>query len=120
MSVLVPNPHVLLREVYPRDHHHHQQWLGGVGFLSLHRPPGHFSIGDLNRSLDCPRIARRDTRAGAFWHDSSSHAVAEMEPIEDCDQLDQILQRARELSQPILIDWYVYISLSLPKIVVDS
>ncbi|XP_030453035.1 thioredoxin-like 3-1, chloroplastic [Syzygium oleosum] len=104
MSVLAPNPHVLLREACPRDHHHHQ-WLSGVSSLSLHRPPGHFPIGDRGRSSDCPRVARRDARAGAFWPDSSSHAVAEMEPIEDSDQLDQILQRARELSQPILIDW---------------
>ncbi|XWS66465.1 hypothetical protein CRYUN_Cryun05aG0201800 [Craigia yunnanensis] len=28
-----------------------------------------------------------------------------MEPINDCDELDQILLRAQELSQPILIDW---------------
>ncbi|XP_030516119.1 thioredoxin-like 3-1, chloroplastic [Rhodamnia argentea] len=101
MSVLAPTPHVLLREVCPREHHHHLRGLSGVSSLSLHRPP----IGDRSRSLGCPRIARPDTRAGAFWPDSSSHAVAEMEPIEDCDQLDQVLQRARELSQPILIDW---------------
>ncbi|KAI3412260.1 Thioredoxin domain-containing protein [Psidium guajava] len=104
MSVLVPNPHLLLREACPRDHHHHRG-LSGVISLSLHRPPGHFPIGDRTRSLGCPWIGRRHTRAGALWPDSSGHAVAEMEPIEDCDQLDQVLQRARELSQPILIDW---------------
>ncbi|KAL3755427.1 hypothetical protein ACJRO7_002473 [Eucalyptus globulus] len=132
MSVLAPNPHVLLREVCPREqqqhHHHHQQGLsGGVGSLSLHRPPGHFPFGDRGRSSDCPsRIARRGARAGAFWPDSSSHAVAEMEPIQDSDQLDQILQRARELSQPVLIDWMaawcrkcIYLKPKLEKLAIE-
>ncbi|KAF8019818.1 hypothetical protein BT93_G0494 [Corymbia citriodora subsp. variegata] len=104
MSVLAPNPHVLLREVCPREHV--VQGLSGVGSLSLHRPPGHFPVGDRSRSSDCARVGRRGgARAGAFWPDYSSHAVAEMEPIQDSDQLDQILQRAREFSQPVLIDW---------------
>ncbi|CDP10160.1 unnamed protein product [Coffea canephora] len=28
-----------------------------------------------------------------------------MQPIEDCDQLDKILDEAKQLSQPIIIDW---------------
>ncbi|XP_010058239.2 thioredoxin-like 3-1, chloroplastic isoform X2 [Eucalyptus grandis] len=131
MSVLAPNPHVLLREVCPREQQHHQQQQqglsGGVGSLSLHRPPGHFPFGDRGRSSDCPsRIARRGARAGAFWPDSSSHAVAEMEPIQDSDQLDQILQRARELSQPVLIDWMaawcrkcIYLKPKLEKLAIE-
>jgi len=36
-----------------------------------------------------------------------------MEPINDCDHLDQILLHAKQLSQPIVIDWYLSLSVSV-------
>ena len=56
---------------------------------------------------------RRKTResgkvalSSSFWEDMSRAGdVMEMEEIKDCEHLDLILQRAKELSQPVLIDW---------------
>ncbi|XP_028946250.1 thioredoxin-like 3-1, chloroplastic isoform X2 [Malus domestica] len=47
-----------------------------------------------------------DLKVEAFWGtDTSRPTVVEMEAINDCDQLDQILSQAQERSQPVVIDW---------------
>lgn len=49
-----------------------------------------------------------DVRAWGFWHPPDQlfkPDSLEMEPIQDCEQFDQILGRAQHLSQPILVDW---------------
>ncbi|XP_044507671.1 thioredoxin-like 3-1, chloroplastic isoform X2 [Mangifera indica] len=48
---------------------------------------------------------RRDVRVEGLWPDLSRPISIEMEAINDVDELDQILGRAQELSQPLLIDW---------------
>ncbi|KAJ0027607.1 hypothetical protein Pint_36392 [Pistacia integerrima] len=48
---------------------------------------------------------RRDVRVEALWPDLSRPTSVDMEAINDGVELDQILARAQELSQPVLIDW---------------
>lgn len=112
MSVLAANSHILYREVYHRDQQ--QQFLSSSGSFSYpQRSSGHWVD---RRNRDCKKILRRDIRVDAFWSDLSRPTTVEMEPINDCDHLDQILLHAKQLSQPILIDWYVslpILSLSL-------
>lgn len=55
---------------------------------------------------------RRDLKVEAFWPESRPTFV-EMEPINDSEQLDHILSYAQQLSQPIVIDWSLSLSLSL-------
>ncbi|KAL5995429.1 hypothetical protein ACLOJK_025490 [Asimina triloba] len=43
--------------------------------------------------------------AGAFWQGVSRPTSIEMEAIAGLEQLDEALARAKELSQPIIIDW---------------
>ncbi|KAM2044480.1 hypothetical protein ACFX1T_008793 [Malus domestica] len=103
MSVLAANSHVLCsREV----HHREQQpqfWGNGGGFLLLPKASG---LGFLNRNRDGNRTLKMDLKVEAFWGtDTSRPTVVEMEAINDCDQLDQILSQAQERSQPVVIDW---------------
>ncbi|KAF5474031.1 hypothetical protein F2P56_005973 [Juglans regia] len=101
MSVLAANSHILYREVYHRDQQ--QQFLSSSGSFSFpQRSSGHWVD---RRNRDCKKILRRDIRVDAFWSDLSRPTTVEMEPINDCDHLDQILLHAKQLSQPILIDW---------------
>lgn len=108
MSVLAANSHILYREVYQRDQQQHPLLSSG-SFLLSQRSSGHWVE---RRNRDCKKVLRRDIRVDAFWSDSSRPTAVEMEPINDCDHLDQILLQAKQLSQPILIDWYISSSLS--------
>lgn len=49
----------------------------------------------------------------AMWPDLSSPSELEMEAINDSEQLDQILVHSQQNSQPILIDWFVLLTLIL-------
>ncbi|XP_059462923.1 thioredoxin-like 3-1, chloroplastic [Corylus avellana] len=102
MSVLAANSHILYREVYQREQQQQQYLQSSGSFLLLQRSSGCWAD---RRNRDCKKILRRDTRADAFWPDLSRPTTVEMEPINDCDHLDQILLHAKQLSQPILIDW---------------
>jgi hypothetical protein len=108
MSVLAANSHILCREVHHREHQ--QQFWSGGGNLLLPKSSG---FGFFPRNRDSTKILRRDLKVEAFWPESRPTFV-EMEPINDCDQLDHILSYAQQLSQPIVIDW----SLSLTHILV--
>lgn len=39
------------------------------------------------------------------WLGFSKPTTVEMQPIQDSDQLDRILQESQQLSQPVIIDW---------------
>ncbi|KAK6941942.1 Thioredoxin domain [Dillenia turbinata] len=97
MSVLAPNSHIVWRELNQRDILVQQS-----SSVYLFRS-GVFGIGYYKKE-EWKKIGRRNLRVKAFWPESRPAAV-EMEPIKDCDQLDQILLHAKEISQPILIDW---------------
>ncbi|KAK2647307.1 hypothetical protein Ddye_014796 [Dipteronia dyeriana] len=119
MSALTPNSSLVYRQVYQRDNQQ-QQWSGGSCLL-LQRSKGFIWVGNHKR------IAKRDVRVVAnLWPDLSRPTSVDMEPINDSDHLDQILLRAQELSQPILIDWMaawcrkcIYLKPKLEKLSAD-
>lgn len=103
MSILAPNSHILYREIHPRDRHQYLQQLcvGGHSFPFLKS----YGFGFESRRDEWKKISKKYFRVEAFWPDSSRPTAVEMQPIEDCDQLDKILADAEQLSQPIIIDW---------------
>ena len=100
MSIFVPNSHILCREIH---NPHQQHWWGGGSCFVLVKSYG-FSFDQ--RKDEWKKVVKRDSRVGAgVLPDLSRPAAIEMQPIEDCDQLDKILDEAKQLSQPIIIDW---------------
>ncbi|XWS56178.1 hypothetical protein CRYUN_Cryun09bG0064000 [Craigia yunnanensis] len=102
MSVFAANSQILYREIYQSDQQ--QQLWNNASCLLLQKNCGYFGSDWRNRKWKM-NTERRDWRVKGLWPDLSRPSTVEMEPINDCDQLDQILLRAQELSQPILIDW---------------
>ncbi|XP_060177523.1 thioredoxin-like 3-1, chloroplastic [Lycium barbarum] len=101
MSILAPNSQILYREIHNREQHH--QFLNSGGSLNIVKSFG-FCFVDKRRS-DWKRKLKREFRINASWPDLSRPTTVEMQPIESTEQLDQILASAKELSQPIIIDW---------------
>ncbi|KAL6273143.1 hypothetical protein ACE6H2_023835 [Prunus campanulata] len=101
MSVLAANSHILCREMHHREHQQ-QFWISG-GSLLLPKASSGFGLLNRNRD-DGKKMLKWDFKVEAFWNDSRP-TVIELEAINDCDHFDQILSRAQEQSQPIIIDW---------------
>ncbi|KAL0359412.1 UNVERIFIED_CONTAM: Thioredoxin-like 3-1, chloroplastic [Sesamum angustifolium] len=103
MSILSPNPpHILYREIHQKEHQQqHQLWSSGPGSLL---PKSNGSGFDRSKN-EWKGRAKRDLRAYAFWPELFKPAALEMEAIQDCQQFDQILEQAKQLQQPILVDW---------------
>lgn len=101
MSVIAANSHVLCRELKPREHNLQQSYNNNSSSCVFWPKPS-FRNRDSNK-----KTLKRDLfKTHAFWPDLSKPTVLEMEPINDSDHLDQILNHAKDISQPILIDWY--------------
>ncbi|GAB4843771.1 hypothetical protein Ancab_013736 [Ancistrocladus abbreviatus] len=104
MSVLAANSHVICRDALYQSHREQQQQSFNGGWcLFLLKSSGfgtEYRKGEYYR-----RSGKREIKAQAFWPDLSRPTSVEMEPIRDCDQLDQILHQAQQLSQPIIVDW---------------
>ncbi|KAF8396039.1 hypothetical protein HHK36_017651 [Tetracentron sinense] len=110
MAVLAANSQILCREMYQRDQQYSSSGgsslflVNGVGVSAC-------AFGNDSRKREWRRISRRDFKVEAFWQDLSRPTFIEMETITGCDQMDQILLHAQELSQPIIIDWSLSLSL---------
>ncbi|GFP91657.1 thioredoxin-like 3-1 chloroplastic [Phtheirospermum japonicum] len=122
MSILSPNPHILYRETHQKEAHH-QIWSSGTS--SAWAKSNGFGF-DRNKINEWKKRAKRDTRAYAFWPELSKPATLEMEPIQDCEHFDQILEKAKELSQPVVVDWMaswcrkcIYLKPKLEKLAAD-
>lgn len=70
--------------------------------------------------------AKRDLRAHSFWPELFKPETLEMEPIQDCEQFDQILEQAKLDSKPIVVDWMaawcrkcIYLKPKLEKLAAD-
>lgn len=100
MSILCPNSHILYREI--------QHSGSAVGVKAK-------GLGLDGRRNEWRKRANRDLRAPAsFWSEvSKASSPVEMEPILDCKQFDQILDKAKELSHPLIVDWSISLSLSI-------
>lgn len=103
MSILAPNSHILYRDTYSTKDQSQQLWSVG-SFLNTSKA---FGFGfDQRKYSECKKILKRDCRANSFLPDLSRPQSVEMESITDSDHLDQILDKATDHSQPIVIDWY--------------
>ncbi|KAL7098070.1 hypothetical protein ACP275_10G182600 [Erythranthe tilingii] len=108
MSILIPNPHILYREIYQKEPGQQQQQPRRYGSGSIKPRQNGYGFDDRSRNeLLLLRRKRDIIRASAFWSSSeiSKPSSMEMENILDSQHLDQILDTAKHLSQPILIDW---------------
>ena len=110
MSVIAANAQILYREFHHRDQQQQYSIRSGR-FLILQRSSSGYWIDRRNR--ECKKSLRRDIRVDAFWPDLSRPTTVAMEHINDSDHLDQILLLAQKHSEPIIIDWYLSLSLSL-------
>ncbi|XP_027351645.1 thioredoxin-like 3-1, chloroplastic isoform X2 [Abrus precatorius] len=95
--------HFFYGEVYQRYQQCPQHLVSGRGYVISHKG-GCVNIWFERRKRE-GKIRRRNMRVEAMWPDLSRPSELEMEPINDCEQLDQILLHAQQNSQPILIDW---------------
>ncbi|KAK2989180.1 hypothetical protein RJ640_029372 [Escallonia rubra] len=103
MSILAPNSHILCRETCQRDQqqpHHYSSSTGGCSILQKS-----YGFGFDRRKGEWKKVVKRDLKASAFWPDLSRPTFVEMEPITDCDHFDRVLAQAKDLSQPIIVDW---------------
>ncbi|XP_030928084.1 thioredoxin-like 3-1, chloroplastic isoform X3 [Quercus lobata] len=103
MSVIAANAQILCREFHHRDQQQKYSISSGR-FLILQRSCSSGYWVD-RRNRECKKSLRRDIRVDAFWPDLSRPTTVEMEHINDCDHLDQILLLAQKHSEPIIIDW---------------
>ncbi|KAG8371837.1 hypothetical protein BUALT_Bualt12G0004600 [Buddleja alternifolia] len=99
MSILSPNPHILYREIHQKEPQLHFR-SSGPGSISA--KSNGFGFG-FDRSKN--ERKKRDLRGYGFWPELSRPTTIEMEAIQNCEHFDQILEQAKELSQPIVIDW---------------
>lgn len=107
MSIWSPNSHILYREIYQKEAKQQQLWSSSIWVK-----PNGSGLG-LDRSRNEWRTrAKRDLRSWAFWPELSKPSSVEMEPIQDSEHFDRILESAKELSQPLLVDWSLSLSLS--------
>ncbi|GAB2233059.1 hypothetical protein Droror1_Dr00002273 [Drosera rotundifolia] len=104
MSVLAANPHVLCRDTNSNSNNNNKQTHNNVfwccnGMIE-------YKKWDCQGKLIRKRRRRGEVRVNGFWPDLSRPTSIEMEPINDEEHLDQVLEQARLVSQPIIIDWY--------------
>lgn len=102
MSVLAPSCQTFCKFVDQKKQY--PQKVSNGWCLVLLKTSG-FGLKDIKNSRDCRKLKRGDIKAHSSWLDFSRPTSVEMEQIKDCDQLDQILQQAKEHCQPIVIDW---------------
>ncbi|XP_058079136.1 thioredoxin-like 3-1, chloroplastic isoform X2 [Magnolia sinica] len=108
MAVSAANSHLLYREFHNRDQP--QPFNSLCNSISVYGASGiSSSLGSDSRKSErrVPRRPRRSEplKAGAFWQGVSRPTSIELEAITSVEQFDQILSTAKEISQPIIIDW---------------
>lgn len=103
MSVLAPNCQVICRDVYLRDQ---QLQIPRIGWCLFLLKSSGYGLEPRKTGGDCKGLRnRREIRVQALWPHLSEPTAIEMEPIKDCEHLDQVLEEARQRNQPIVIDW---------------
>ncbi|KAK1312963.1 hypothetical protein QJS10_CPA06g02252 [Acorus calamus] len=104
MSVLVANPRVIYRELAQRDPNPPSSSSSSSSTstcsVSVQTPSPHKKRG--RRTVEWRAKASWLGGSAAAWGGPTS---VEMEPIEGTEHLDQVLGQAKELSQPVIIDW---------------
>lgn len=96
MSVIAPNPSIIHRGFYSREHHSYSNHTSAC----INTPA---NVGGMHAV--CRNGSRRESRLRAFW-DTRPMSI-EMDHITTLEELEEILSSSKELSQPILVDWSV-------------
>lgn len=117
MSILSPNPQIVCREIQQQ-----QLYSSGTGAIWVKSK----GLGFDRSRKEWSKRGKRDLRGSAFWPELFKPSSVEMEPIQDCEHFDQILETAKDLSQPVLVDWMaawcrkcIYLKPKLEKLAAD-
>ncbi|VVB13480.1 unnamed protein product [Arabis nemorensis] len=100
MAALASNPQMLTRQA----HSNKKQQFWRKESLNLEKKFG-FCVKVYNYEKLGRSQMEKEWRLKAFWANVSRPETVEMEPINDVDELDAVLSRANQLSQPIIIEW---------------
>ncbi|CAN8237126.1 unnamed protein product [Cochlearia groenlandica] len=109
MAALASNPQMLTRQGHNNKNDHQFRRKDS---LSLEKKCGFCARVYNNEKLigrshqqQQQQMVKEEWRLKAFWSNVSRPTTIEMEPIYDVDELDAILSQAKQLSQPIIIEW---------------
>ncbi|XP_010932478.2 thioredoxin-like 3-1, chloroplastic [Elaeis guineensis] len=102
MAALAANPYILRRDLCFREQGIHASNGGGCSLVAVNG--GGFPAFSGVRSGG--RRPRGEVKVGFFGQQAASRPTSiEMEAIGGEEELDEILRRSQERSQPIVIDW---------------
>ncbi|KAH0861418.1 hypothetical protein HID58_089679, partial [Brassica napus] len=102
MAALASNPQMLTRQGHS-SYKKEQFWKKES--LSLEKKCGFCCVKVYNYEKLGRSQVEKEWRLEAFWSNVSQPETVEMVPINDVDELEAVLSEARNLSQPIIIEW---------------
>ncbi|CAL9229422.1 unnamed protein product [Arabidopsis halleri] len=100
MAALASNPQMLTRQA----HGNKKEQFWRKESLNLEKKCGFCVSVYNNEKLGRPHM-EKEWRLKAFWSNIAQPTTLEMEPINNVEELDAVLSHARQLSQPIIIEW---------------
>ncbi|AED91050.1 Thioredoxin domain [Arabidopsis thaliana x Arabidopsis arenosa] len=100
MAALASNPQMLTRQA----HGNKKEQLWRKESLNLEKKCGFCVSVYSNEKLGRSHM-EKEWRLKAFWSNIAQPTTLEMEPINNVEELDAVLSHARQLSQPIIIEW---------------
>lgn len=100
MAALASNPQMLTRQA----HGNKKEQFWRKESLNLEKKCG-FCVSVYNNEKLGRSHVEKEWRLKAFWSNISQPTTLEMEPINNVEELDAVLSHARQLSQPIIIEW---------------
>ncbi|KAJ0266248.1 Thioredoxin-like 3-1 [Hirschfeldia incana] len=104
MAALASNPQILTTQGGHSNHKKEQFWRKES--LNLEKKCGFCSVKVYNYDQKLGRSqVEKEWMLKAFWSNVSQPETVEMVPINDVDELEAVLSDARNLSQPIIIEW---------------
>ncbi|KAG2262943.1 hypothetical protein Bca52824_070022 [Brassica carinata] len=102
MAALASNPQILTTQGHS-NHKKEQFWRKES--LNLEKKCGFCCVKVYNYEKLGRSQGEKEWRLKAFWSNVSQPETVEMVPINDVDELEAVLSDARNLSQPIIIEW---------------
>ncbi|KAL1196907.1 Thioredoxin-like 3-1 [Cardamine amara subsp. amara] len=100
MAALASNPQMLTRQA----HSNKKKQFWRKESLNLEKKYG-ISVRVYNNEKIERSQMEKEWRLKAFWPNVSQPTTVEMEHINNIEELDAVLSNARQLSQPIIIEW---------------
>lgn len=100
MAALASNSQMLTRQA----HSNKKEQFWRRESLNLEKKCG-FCVKVYNNEKLGRSHMEKEWRLKALWSNISQPTTVEMEPINNVEELDAVLSHARQLSQPIIIEW---------------